>query len=232
MEEEQNPAYFPGPAFLFANFLFFWQNVLKMKKVQLFLKRILDIFGSLIGIIFLFLPLFLPIALAIKLNSKGPVIIKLERISQGKKIFIHKFRTMYQDAAELKPIFASLNERDGPFFKIKHDPRITKVGGFLRKYHLDEIPQFFDVLLGKISLVGPRAHEPQEIFFYPKEYLFIVKSKAGLTGLSQISGGCNLSFLKELEIDKKYLQNWSLLLDLKILFKTFFLFLLGKLNGK
>ena len=203
-----------------------------MKKYQIFLKRTLDIFGSLIGIVFLFIPLYLPIAIAIKLDSKGPVLIKLERISQGKKIVIHKFRSMYQDAPDYKPVFASLNERDHPFFKIKYDPRITKVGEFLRKYHLDEIPQFIDVFLGKISLVGPRAHEPQEIFFYPKDYLFIVKRKAGLTGLSQISGGCNLPFLKELELDKYYLENWSLFLDLKIIFKTIFLIFFQKINNK
>jgi len=204
-----------------------------MKKFQLFLKRALDILGALLGILFLLTPLFLPIALAIKLNSEGPILVKLERISNGKKITIHKFRSMEKNAEDYKPIFASLNERkDGPFFKIKYDPRITKVGNFLRKYHLDELPQFIDVLLGKISLVGPRAHEPQEIFFYPKKYLFIAQEKAGLTGLSQISGGCNLPFLKELELDKYYLENWSLFLDLKIIFKTLWLILTQKINNK
>ncbi len=203
-----------------------------MKGFRIFLKRTLDIFGSLVGIIFLFIPLYLPIAIAIKLNSRGPVLIKLERVSQGKKILIHKFRSMYQDAVDYKPVFASLNERDNPFFKIKYDPRITKVGEFLRRYHLDEIPQFIDIFLGKISLVGPRAHEPQEIFSYPKEYLFIAKRKAGLTGFSQVNGGCNLPFLKELELDKYYLENWSLFLDLKIIFKTIFLIFFKKINNK
>ncbi len=197
------------------------------------LKRILDLFGSIIGIVFVLLPLFLPIALAIKIDSRGPILVKLERVSQGKKIFIHKFRTMISEAPELKIIFASLNERkDGPFFKTKYDPRITKVGAFLRKFYLDELPQFVDVFLGKISLVGPRAHEPQEIFFYPENYLFLASKKAGLTGLSQINGGCNLAFLKELELDQKYLQNQSLWLDLKIIFKTIYLIIFRKINNK
>lgn len=193
------------------------------KRFSLFLKRLIDIFGSIFGIVFVFFPLYLPLAFFIKLDSEGPVLVSLERVSQGKRIKVYKFRTMIEEAKDFKVALASLNERSGPFFKIKEDPRITRLGRFLRKTKLDEVPQFFNVLKGELSLVGPRPHEPQEIFFYPEEYHSLLYAKGGLTGLAQISGASSLSFLDELEIDKKYLENWSLKLDFYILFKTFFL---------
>ncbi len=186
------------------------------------LKRFIDVSGSLFGIIFIFIPFYIPIAIAIKLNSKGPVLVALKRVSQGKQVKVYKFRTMIFGSKDFKSILASLNERNGPFFKIKEDPRITEVGKILRRFRLDEVPQFFNVLKGELSLVGPRPHEPQEIFFYPKEYHDLIEAKGGLTGLAQISGASSLPFFKELEIDKHYIKNWSLKLDFYIIFKTFF----------
>jgi lipopolysaccharide/colanic/teichoic acid biosynthesis glycosyltransferase len=185
------------------------------------IKRIVDILGAILGITII-LP-FLPfIALAIKLDSRGPVFIKLDRISQGDTVTAYKFRSMKHDTHLLKyKELWPLNERkDGPFFKIKNDPRLTRVGKILRKLRLDEFPQFINVLKGDLSLVGPRPHEPEEIAQYPKQYAHLPQAKAGITGLSQVSGASSLPYLKELELDDYYFKNQSLWLDLKIIFKT------------
>ncbi len=183
-------------------------------------KKILDICGAIFGLVF-FSPLYLPIVLAIKLESKGPIIEKLERVSGGRKIYVYKFRSMIEGAHNRKKDLMHLNERnDGPFFKIKNDPRLTRVGKIIRKFRFDEIPQLANVLKGDLSLVGPRPHEPAEVEKYPLEYKILTETKAGVTGLSQVSGASSLPFLKELEIDKNYLEQWSIWLDLKIIFKT------------
>lgn len=188
------------------------------------LKRIIDFFGSLIGLIIL-LPFFPLFALAIKTNSKGPVLIKLDRVSDGKIVKVYKFRSMVENAQDLKRDLLKLNERnDGPFFKIKDDPRITKVGKFLRKLRLDELPQLINVFKGELSLVGPRPHEPGELFAYPRQYRELLVAKTGITGLSQVNGASGLPFLKELEFDDFYIKNQSLWLDFKILFKTLVIF--------
>lgn len=186
-------------------------------------KRILDIAGAAIGVLITFI--FFPfIALAIKLNSKGPVFVKLSRVSAGKIILVYKFRSMIAGAHQMKQTFKNLNERnDGPFFKIKNDPRVTKIGKVLRKYHLDEFPQFINVLKGELSLVGPRPHEPEEIRDYPAAFRRLPMAKAGLTGLSQVSGASNLPFLKELELDTYYIERQSLWFDFKIILKTLIL---------
>lgn len=184
------------------------------------LKRFLDVVGSLSGLI-LSSPLWLFIALAIKLGNHGPVIIKLDRVSASKIVKVYKFRSMVVNAPELKPQLKHLNERtDGPFFKMRHDPRITKVGRIIRKFRLDELPQLINVLKGELALVGPRPHEAEEIKYYPPEYQHLPDAKAGVTGLSQINGASSLSFLKELSLDDYYLKNQSLWLDLKIIVKT------------
>ncbi len=187
-------------------------------------KRIIDIVGSIAGLAFtLLLTPF--IALAIKFESKGPVFVSLPRVSKGKTIYIHKFRSMIQDAHAMKPSLAHLNERrDGPFFKIRHDPRLTHVGKIIRKFRLDEFPQLWNVLKGELSLVGPRPHEPGEVAHYPERFRHIPKAKAGITGLSQVNGASELPFLKELEYDSYYAHHQSLVLDLKILGKTLFIF--------
>lgn len=161
------------------------------------------------------------IAAAIKMESRGSVFVKLDRVSAGKKIRVYKFRSMYDGAHRMKGVLSVLNERsDGPFFKIKNDPRVTKVGKLIRKFRLDEFPQLVNVLKGEMALVGPRPHEPEEVAFYPHPYKHLMLAKAGVTGLSQVSGASGLPFLKELELDNHYVRNRNLLLDIRILAKT------------
>jgi lipopolysaccharide/colanic/teichoic acid biosynthesis glycosyltransferase len=188
------------------------------------IKRILDIIASICGLAFI-LPFVPFIALAIYLESGQPIFVKLDRISEGKIIKAYKFRSMVQNAPAMKEQLRNLNERkDGPLFKMRNDPRLTKVGKFLRKFRLDEFPQFLNVLKGELSLVGPRPHEPEEMAQYPPEFKKLYYAKGGLTGLSQIMGASLLPFKKELEYDFYYLEHQSLWLDLKILFKTVWIF--------
>ena len=128
---------------------------------------------------------------------------------------------MIRNAEELKQRVSHLNERkDGPLFKIKDDPRVTGVGRFIRKYRLDELPQFINVLKGDISLVGPRPHQPDEIVKYEKHHKKVLSVKAGATGLAQVSGSSNLPFEEEVFLDSFYLENWSFFQDIKIILKT------------
>lgn len=189
------------------------------------MKRTLDILGSLFG--FAFTCVLYPfIAIAIVIDDGFPVVISLERISEGRIILVHKFRSMVRGAHQMKAGLMEQNERnDGPFFKIRHDPRLTSVGKILRKLRLDELPQFWDVLIGNLTLVGPRPHEPGEITGYPHEFKSLALAKSGLTGLSQVSGASSLPFKKELELDRWYLENASFLLDMKIIWKTIWLFI-------
>jgi len=189
------------------------------------LKRLIDIIFGLIGLL-IFIILFPFIYLFILFDSGFPILIGLERISVGKKIKVWKFRSMVLDAQFRKSELQALNERSGgPFFKIKNDPRVTKSGRILRKYLLDEFPQFWNVLRGEMTLVGPRPHEPGEVEKYPPEYRHLPLAKAGLIGLSQVSGASDLSAEREMELDDFYLKHQSLKLDLKIIFKAFFVFL-------
>ncbi len=188
------------------------------------IKRTLDIIASVCGLIFI-LPFTPFIALAIYLESGAPVFVKLDRVSEGKTIKVYKFRSMVQNAHEMKEQLKHLNERkDGPLFKMKEDPRLTKVGKFLRKLRLDEFPQFLNVFKGELSLVGPRPHEPEEMLQYPQEFKKLYYAKGGLTGLSQVKGASLLPFKKELEYDLYYLEHKSIWLDLKILFQTVWIF--------
>ncbi|OGY67285.1 MAG: hypothetical protein A3H63_02635 [Candidatus Harrisonbacteria bacterium RIFCSPLOWO2_02_FULL_45_10c] len=188
------------------------------------IKRIADIVGSLLGIT-VFLLLTPIIGLAIVADSPGPVLIKLKRISRGKIIEVYKFRTMISNSHKWKfNHLAPLNERKGgPFFKIKNDPRVTRVGKILRQFRIDEFPQFLNVLKNELSLVGPRPHEPEEIAQYPEQYRHLELAKAGITGLSQVNGASSLPFLKELEYDSAYIKNQSFGLDIKIILKTLFI---------
>ncbi len=183
-------------------------------------KRLIDFAGSVCGLTAI-MPLVPFIALAIKLESRGPVLVKLERLSAGKIIKIYKFRTMTDNALAMESQLQHLNERkDGPYFKISNDPRVTKVGRWLRKFRIDEFPQLLNVIKGEISLVGPRPYKPSETAQYPESHRHLIMAKAGATGLSQISGSSSLSFQKTLELDDYYLKNQSLWLDIKILAKT------------
>lgn len=184
------------------------------------MRRLFDIIGALAGLT-LSLPFWPLIILAIKLESSGTGLVRLARVSGGKLIYVYKFRSMIGGAHTLKRNFFHLNERkDGPFFKIKNDPRLTKVGRIIRKFRIDEIPQFINVLKGDLRLVGPRPHEPEEVIHYPDEYKHLILAKAGLTGYSQVNGASSLPFLEELKLDSLYVKHRDLWLDLQILGKT------------
>lgn len=186
------------------------------------LKRSMDIIGAFIGL--LLLAPFIPfIALAIRLDSKGSVIIGLKRTREGEKEFtIYKFRSMVHNAHTLKyTVLKHRNERkNSPLFKIKHDPRITRVGKFLRRFRIDEMPNLWNVLKGEMSLVGPRPHEPEEVAQYKKHHLCVLSLKPGITGLAQISGSSDLPFDREVELDSYYIEHWSILLDIYIIIRT------------
>jgi exopolysaccharide biosynthesis polyprenyl glycosylphosphotransferase len=184
-------------------------------------KRAVDVFSSVITLILLS-PLFLAISLIIKIDSQGPVFVKLKRISQHKEFYLYKFRSMVKDAEVLKKDLLKYNiRRDGPLFKMKNDPRITKVGRFLRKSRIDELPQLFNVLKGGMSLVGPRPHQPDEIAKYEKHHKKVLLIKPGMTGMAQVSGSSDLPFEEEVKLDTYYIENWSLKKDIYILLKTF-----------
>ncbi|MFH1769145.1 MAG: sugar transferase [Parcubacteria group bacterium] len=183
-------------------------------------KRTLDIGGSLLGLIILS-PVFAITAFAIKWETAGPVFVHLDRISQNKKLKLHKFRSMINNAEKYKEQLMKFNERnDGPMFKMKNDPRVTKVGRFIRRTRLDELPQLYNVLKGDVSLVGPRPHQPDEIERYQKHHKKVLAIKAGVTGMAQISGSSDLPFEEEVALDTIYIENWSFWQDLKIIVFT------------
>lgn len=196
--------------------------------LQLFVKRVLDVAIS--GIMLILLsPLFIILAIAIKLDSQGPILFAQERVGMNKRAFkLLKFRSMVVNAEELKEALADQNEVDGPVFKIKKDPRITRVGRFIRKTSIDELPQLWNAFVGDISLVGPRPPLFSEVDQY--EWLFRrrISVKPGITCLWQVSGRNELSFDEWMELDKEYIENWSIWLDLKILFMTIPTVLLGR----
>ncbi len=186
-------------------------------------KRFVDIFISSIGLIITF-PLSLCIMIIIRLDSPGPFFVRLRRVGRGDSTFmLYKFRSMIENAQELKGSMESLNERkDGPLFKVKNDPRVTRVGRWIRKTSLDELPQLWNVLRGDMSLVGPRPHEPEEVQRYRDEDRGLLAIKPGITGLAQVSGRSNLLFSEEVALDTYYIEHWSMRLDFQILVKTIF----------
>ncbi|HZG86170.1 sugar transferase [Paenibacillus sp.] len=214
--------YLPGTVNYEKNDAFPYMEFYKspLRGMKFYGKRLFDIIVSLIGII-LCLPVFSVIALLIKLDSKGPVIFKQKRIGQhGVPFQMYKFRSMVVDAEELKAKLVSQNEADGPVFKIKSDPRVTRVGHFIRKYSLDELPQLFNVLFGSMSLIGPRPPLPQEVEQYSDHQWRRLDLLPGITGLWQVSGRSDLSFEEWVSLDIYYIQHWSFGLDLKILLRT------------
>ncbi|HQJ14626.1 MAG TPA: sugar transferase [Bacteroidales bacterium] len=184
-------------------------------------KKILDIVGSLLAVIFLS-PLLITIAVIIKVTSPGPVIYQQPRVGlRGRQFQLYKFRTMVVNADELKKELEDLNEADGPAFKIADDPRVTKVGKFLRKTGLDELPQLFNILKGEMSLIGPRPPLPEETAQYERWQLRRLSVKPGLSCFWQVKPDRNsIKFEKWMELDLAYIDNWSLRLDFVILFKT------------
>lgn len=188
------------------------------------LKRSIDMLGGLIGII-LFSPIMLITTIAIKLDSPGPVIFKQKRVGQnGREFSIYKFRSMHTDAEARKAELMKRNEiqgESGCMFKMKNDPRVTRVGKFIRKYSIDEFPQFFNVLKGDMSLVGTRPPTLDEVSMYKRNQWRRISIKPGLTGMWQVNGRSNIcSFEEVVKMDVFYIDNWSLTLDLKIIFKT------------
>lgn len=183
-------------------------------------KRLIDLSLAVFSLIILS-PVFIILGLIIKLDSTGLVFVKLGRIGErGKKFKLYKFRSMIKDAHKMKEDLEERNEREGPLFKIQDDPRITRFGRFLRKSSLDELPQLFNVLIGDMSLIGPRPHEPQEVAKYQKHHKQLLTIRPGITGLAQVSGRSKLSFEEEAKLDIYYIENWSLIFDLQILVKT------------
>jgi exopolysaccharide biosynthesis polyprenyl glycosylphosphotransferase len=184
------------------------------------LKRALDLFVSGIAMIVL-APFMALIALAIRMDSDGPVFYRAQRIGRKGRTFIcYKFRTMCSDADRLKEKLEHMNERDGILFKITNDPRITRVGRFLRKYSFDELPQFYNVLRGDMSLVGPRPPVASEVEQYDLSHLRRLDVLPGMTGLWQVEARQDPSFDSYISLDTAYVENWSLWLDMKILART------------
>jgi exopolysaccharide biosynthesis polyprenyl glycosylphosphotransferase len=185
------------------------------------IKRLLDIAGSLVGLCLLS-PVFLAIAVAIKLTSKGPVFFAQDRFGYRRRLFrMYKFRSMVSNAPELMAQLEKHNEAKGPIFKIRRDPRITPLGRFLRVSSLDELPQLWNVLVGNMSLVGPRPMSVRDVLLFSEATLmrrFTVKP--GITGLWQVSGRSTLGFEKWIEMDFNYIDTWSLALDFQILART------------
>jgi exopolysaccharide biosynthesis polyprenyl glycosylphosphotransferase len=191
-----------------------------LDQVQRTLKRGLDLTVAALALLVLS-PVLLIIATAIKLDSKGPVVFRQVRLGIGGRPFeILKFRTMVVDAESRLAELRVHDEGDGPHFKMKHDPRITRLGVFLRKWSLDELLQFVNVLRGDMSLVGPRPPLPSEVDKYETRQLIRLKGKPGITGLWQISGRKDLDFEDMVRLDRQYLENWSIGMDLQILVRT------------
>lgn len=192
-----------------------------IKIIPAAIKRTIDFVGSLMIVTFL-CPVFLIVSLLVKLTSKGPVLFRQTRVGLNKRQFtIFKFRTMVAGAESVQNQLVSMNEMSGPVFKIKNDPRVTPLGKFLRKTSLDELPQFFNVLMGEMSLVGPRAMSLRDYQLFDQDWhrrRFSVKP--GITCLWQIRGRNSIPFEKWMELDMQYIDKWSLWLDLKILART------------
>lgn len=197
------------------------------------MKRIFDILASGLGII-ITAPIMLITAIAVKIDSRGPIIYKNERIgSNGDKFFVYKFRYMKWEACVTKDngkldealklekdLIKKQSVRKGPLYKIKCDPRKTRVGAFIEKYSLDELPQFFNVLLGDMSMVGPRPHQAREVEKYMEYHRRLLTIKPGVSGMAQVSGRSDLDFEDEYKLDLFYIENWSLWLDIQICLKT------------
>jgi lipopolysaccharide/colanic/teichoic acid biosynthesis glycosyltransferase len=202
-------------------------------RLQITLKRVIDVLGAVVGLI-LFSPIILATGIAIKMTSPGPIIFKQSRFGKrGARFQFYKFRSMYWNIDDqihreyvtnlIKGDLKKINQGDEntPLFKMKSDPRVTRVGKIIRKTSIDELPQFFNVLKGEMSLVGPRPPVPYEVEKYEPWHLRrILEAKPGITGLWQVGGRSRTSFDEMVRIDLRYVQNWSLWLDLRILLKT------------
>ena len=196
---------------------------------RMMIKRIIDIIGALVGILLTgIITIFLAPVLLIE--SPGPLIFKQKRVGKnGRYFYIYKFRSMYKDAEERKKALMEQNEMKGHMFKMSDDPRITKVGKFIRKTSLDEFPQFFNVLMGDMSLVGTRPPTEDEFIQYEAHHRARLGIKPGLTGMWQVSGRSKITDFEEVvSLDTQYISEWNLAMDVRILFKTIQVVLLGR----
>lgn len=184
------------------------------------IKRLIDVVCSFLGVLVLS-PLFIIIAIIIKITSKGPVFFSQKRVGKdGKEFDMYKFRSMVINAEELKEKLAAQNEMSGPMFKMKDDPRVTKVGKFIRKTSIDELPQLWNVLKGDMSLVGPRPSLPKEVAQFEDWMYRRLEVKPGLTCYWQVSGRNNIDFEDWMKLDIKYVDERSTWIDIKLIFKT------------
>lgn len=197
--------------------------LIKEQKAYLLFKRVFDILCAIIGLLILSV-LFFIIGLLIKLEDKqGSVFFKQTRIGKdGKPFEMYKFRSMVSNAEDLKASLMDKNEATGPVFKIKDDPRVTRIGKFIRKTSIDELPQLINVLKGEMSLVGPRPSLPQEVAAYTSYERQRLKIVPGITCYWQVGGRSNLSFMEWVELDLKYIRERNLFIDFKLIIKTFF----------
>jgi len=195
---------------------------------KVFMKRAIDVIGSSI-LIALLSPGLILLAILVKLDSKGPVFFAQERVGQNQRRFkMLKYRSMVVNAEELRDKLLDQNEMDGPVFKIKNDPRITRLGRFIRKFSLDEFPQLFNVWRGEMSLVGPRPPIPSEVEEYSWSQRRRLSVRPGMTGLWQVSGRNDTTFEEWVELDLQYIDSWSIWLDFVILLKTFRAVVVGR----
>jgi len=193
-----------------------------------YIKNIMDVIGAILGLL-LFSPLFVILPVLIKFETPGPVFHKRKVVGKNGGLFnAYKFRTMVKDANKILAADESLNREFLENFKLKRDPRITRIGFVLRKFSLDEIPQLINVLKGQMSLVGPRMMTVVELGQYGQWKDLILTVKPGLSGLWQVSGRQDLSFSRRVELDVQYMSNWSLWEDVKIIFKTVFVVIKAK----
>ena len=194
--------------------------VSKKRYLYFFIKRVFDIIASLTGLIILS-PVLLITSIAIKIEDKGPVIFSQERVGRNGNTFkMYKFRSMYTNAEEILKELKDLNEADGPVFKMKNDPRITKVGRFIRKYSIDELLQLINIIRGDMSVVGPRPALPKEVAEYDEFAKQRLLVKPGLSCYWQISGRSDIGFEQWMRLDVKYIKEMGILTDLKIILLT------------
>ncbi len=205
-------------------------EIKKESLMYLVSKRAMDIVASLFGLIILS-PLLIIVSILIKLESSGPILFKQERVGlRGKHFVMYKFRSMVINAEELKEKLESQNEMSGPMFKIKNDPRVTKVGKFIRKTSIDELPQLINILKGEMSIVGPRPSIPSEVEMFERWMLIRLDVKPGLTCYWQVRGRNNIGFEEWMEMDVEYVSDRNIWIDIKLILKTVWL-LFGDKNA-
>jgi len=199
----------------------------RLSQVAFLVKRVIDLSISIIAIPFMLI-LFTVVALLIKLDSPGPVIFKQRRVGKdGRPFHVLKFRSMVEGAEQMQADLEALNEADGPLFKVKRDPRVTRVGKWLRRTSIDELPQLINVIRGEMSIVGPRPGTPEEVAQYEPWQMQRISVLPGITGLWQVSGRSDVPFEEMVLLDIFYIENWSLDLEIRILLQTIPYVLLG-----